>query len=74
MDIRVTKLKKNGVKKRNPLKRPIDVPSYTKLKAILKHELSLFKTLLHTGRDGKEHADRFHEYRWPKTACSHGNE
>jgi len=59
------------VKKRNPLKRTIDVQSYTKLKAILKHELSLLKTLPHTGRDGKEHADKFHEDRWPKMACSH---
>jgi len=47
-----------GVKKINQLKSPIDVESYIKLKAILKHELSLLKTLLlHTGRDGKEHAD-----------------
>jgi len=60
-----------GVKKRNPLKRTIHVQIYTKFKAILKHELSLLKTLLHTGRGGKEHADRFHEDRWPKTACNH---
>jgi hypothetical protein len=61
-----------GIKKRNQLQIPTVVQSYIKLKAILKHELSLLKTLLlHTGRDGKEHADRFLEDRWPKTACSH---
>jgi hypothetical protein len=26
---------------------------------------------LHTGRDGKDHADRFHEGTWTKTACTH---
>ena len=71
MDITVTKLKKNGCEKNKPFKKAHRCAQLHKMKSNHETWPSLLKAILHIGRDWKDHADIFHEDRWPKTACSH---